>query len=488
MKSAIVSKLLEWKKHPLLFATEAIKDFTPTEQQVQGFKAIANNKRVTIRSGHGTGKDCFAVIIALWFMTTRPDAHIAVTAPTNRQLKDIFWSELSKWFKRSVVVDEFELLSEKFFHKSNPKGWWCRAISPSTSSSKEDQQETLAGLHADHLLIIVDEASGVKDPVFVPLEGAMTQDDNKVLLIGNMTKNQGYFYDTHFSPKGMKGWRQLHWDSSKSLNVRPGYVEYMADKYGVDSNVYKVRVLGDPPSEDERTLIPLQWAIQCIGNEIDVPEDEPTYIGVDVARYGEDRSVILPRQGNRILPWRSFDGLNTIVLGGHILEAYHELDCEGIGIDDIGVGGGVTDWLMLRPEARYAVQPVNVATSSVDPTKYAKLRDELWWKMRQRCMKAQYSFPAGNARETEMSHELCNELAALTYDFTGTGAVKVESKEQAKRRGVKSPNIADALANTEYFASMSHRIFNRPGSKGSRALIKRRRGMIKRSRYTWMAA
>lgn len=483
MNTLIQEKLKAWRNSALLFVTDAIHA-TPTDQQAEGLVALAKEKRITIRSGHGTGKDAFAVWAILWFMTTRAFAKVACTAPTNRQLKDILWSELSKWLRKSILSDEFILQSEKMFHKDFPKEYWCRAISPSTSSSKEDQQETLAGLHADHLFIVCDEASGIKDPVFVPLEGAMTQEDNRVLLIGNMTRNSGYFYDTHYSPIGMRGWKQLHWDSEKSPNVRPGYVEYMSAKYGRDSNVFKVRVKGEPPDEDARTLIPLPWAIQCIGNEIYVPEEEPLYLGVDVARYGEDKSIILPRKGLKIHPWKSFDRLNTILLGGHIIETYTELEAEGIGIDDIGVGGGVADWLMLRPGARNSVIPVNVATQSSDPKRYARLRDELWWLMRERCEKAQYSFPDATAKEREMSDELCNELASLTYDFNGNGAVKVESKEVAKRRGVSSPNIADALGISEYFASDAYRVFTKPRTPKRKH---KKKGTVA-SPLRWMAA
>jgi hypothetical protein len=167
------------------------------------------------------------------------------------------------------------------FHKESPKEWWCRAVSPSVKASKEEQAETLAGFHGDHLLIVADEASGIPDPVFIPLEGAMTQEDNRVLLIGNMTKNSGYFYDSHFHPELSKPWTQLHWNSKYSTNVKPEYPNYMATKYGLESSVYRVRVEGEPPLEDETTLIPLAWAIQCIGNETIVSEDEPRYLGVD---------------------------------------------------------------------------------------------------------------------------------------------------------------------------------------------------------------
>lgn len=390
-------------------------------------------------------------------MTTRSFPKVACTAPTARQLQDILWSELSKWMRKSILADEFVIQKDKMFQKDNPKEWWCRAISPSVKASKDEQAETLAGLHGEHLMIVCDEASGIPDPVYIPLEGAMTEEDNRCLLIGNPTRNSGYFYDTHFDPKIASKWNKLHWDSRKSSNVTPEMVEYFAAKYGVNSNVFRIRVCGEPPLEDEKTLIPLSWAMQCLGNDVRVAEDEPLYLGVDVARYGEDKSIILPRQGLQIFPWHQYQSMNTITLGGHINQIYHEEEAVGLAIDEIGVGAGVTDW--LHKHGHVNCFGVNVSSQSSDATKYDRLRDELWWRVREKCMKGLYSFP-----DTEEGMTLCEELSTPLYDFNNHGGVKVESKKDMKRRGIDSPNIADALCLTEYFASFAHKLF-RPRGK-----------------------
>jgi hypothetical protein len=176
----VKEKLQSWKDSPLLFVNDCI-DVTPTSQQAQALVQFPRTKRMTIRSGHGTGKDACASWIILWFMATRAYPKVVCTAPTARQLADILWSELSKWLRKSILADEFVLQKDKMFHKDAPKEWWCRAVSPSVKASKEEQAETLAGFHGDHLLIIADEASGIPDPVYIPLEGAMTQEDNRVL-------------------------------------------------------------------------------------------------------------------------------------------------------------------------------------------------------------------------------------------------------------------------------------------------------------------
>ena len=218
LNPAILKRLREWKHNPLSFVLDGI-EVKPTKQQEQLLVTFPKFKRHTVRSGHGTGKDASASWLIMNFMATRPFAKVVCTAPTNRQLADILWSELTKWFRRSIFRDEFIIQADKIFHKEHPKEWWCRAVSPSVKASKEEQAETLAGFHGEHLLIVVDEASGVPDPVFIPLEGAMTQPDNYVLLIGNMTRGSGYFYDSHFDIKQRDKWNKLHWDSRDSTNV-----------------------------------------------------------------------------------------------------------------------------------------------------------------------------------------------------------------------------------------------------------------------------
>ena len=196
----------------------------------------------------------------------------------------------------------------------------------------------------------------------------------------------------------------------------------------------------------------------------DNPE-EPLYLGVDVARYGEDKSIILPRKGLIIKPWEEFSGMNTIDLAGHVIKTFNDLQAEGAGIDEIGVGAGVVDWLHKRPGGHKIFHGINTAMKSSDTAKYNRLRDELWLGMREKCMKMQYSFPAGTKLEEEMSNELANELAQPTYEFNSQGGFVVENKRKMKIRGVASPNIADALGLTEYFYNMAYRLWSSPKVK-----------------------
>ena len=466
MNPYVLGKLKEWRASPLLFVTECI-GATPTDQQVQGLIALKENKRVSIRSGHGTGKDSLASWAALHFLTTRAYPKVVCTAPTARQLADVLWSEISKWLRQSAVKDEFVIQSDKIFHKDAPKEWWIRAVSPSVKASKEDQAETLAGFHGDHLLIIVDEASGVSDPVYVPLEGALTQEDNRVLLIGNMTKNKGYFHETQFHPTISKSWCKLHWDSRKSSNVSKEMIQYFEEKYGIDSNVFRIRIMGEAPLDDSLSFIPLSWGIQCIGNEIEVDETWPLTLSVDVAREGDDVSVILPRRGNKIYPWDQYKEMHTMLLANKIVATFQDLEAHSVGVDSIGVGGGVIDWLQYDPRGLgvKCAFGVNVAEAATDNRKHHRLRDMLWDKVRLNCMTSKYSFPdqmvRRNGVDINLGHELANELSSVRYSSDRNGAIQIESKREMKSRGVASPNIADALCISEYINPMTMALWGR---------------------------
>ncbi len=474
----VKARIKRWKDDARSFVAECI-DVKPSKQQLEGLALLGKHKRITIRSGHGTGKDAFAAWAILWFMSTRAYAKVPATAPTARQLNDVLWSELAKWFRRSKLQDEFIHQKDKFFHKAAPKEWWVRPISPQVRGSKEDQAETLAGLHGDHMLILVDEASGVPDPVFTPLEGAMTQDDNMTILIGNMTRNTGYFYDSHYNTKLSSRWKKLHWDSRDSENVSKDMIDFFRIKYGEDSNVFRIRVMGEPPLDGDNTLIPLHWARQCIGNDIVVPEDEPIYLGVDVARYGDDKTVILPRKGNIIKPWETIQSMNVIDVACRVNQTYQDVDAEGAAIDEIGIGAGTYDWLVKHGQTN--VFGINVAVKANEPEKYYRLRDELWWHVREKCEKARYSFP-----DDEASEELCNELSSPQYTYNKTsGAIKVESKRDMKLRGVMSPNIADALGLTEYFSDYASSIFSKRVVSTDKS---RMRVNETKSRDSWMTA
>jgi hypothetical protein len=194
----------------------------------------------------------------------------------------------------------------------------------------------------------------------------------------------------------------------------------------------------------------------------------------------------------RIDPWESFNGMNTITLGGHILQIYQELEAQGCAIDVIGVGAGVADW--LQKHRLRGLYEVNVTNASSSIAEFDRLRDELWLRVRDNCLHGKYSFPdikrAGEV--LSLGQELASELASVRYDFNKHGGIKVESKKEMRARGVASPNIADALCLSEYFANIATRVFKKPIDRSKQEVGRVYSFPYRQGRYpgknSWMAS
>lgn len=436
---AAAETVLAWRKDPCLFV-EHVLGATPTPQQVELLKAIPKNNRIAVKSGHGTGKDAAAAWIILWFLVTRPHSRGVATAPIFRQLNDILWGEIAKWIRHSPLRDEIEIEKDIIYMKGFKRTWFFRAATAGVKASPEEQAETLAGYHEDHFLVVVDEASGVPDPVFRPLEGILTKPDNKVLLIGNPTRDVGYFYDVFHSSASL--WKKFTWNSEESPNVSPGFIEFYRNKYGPDSDPYRVRVLGEFPRSSADLLIPRSTIIRCqerwFSYDKDVVRAEPLVVGLDVARSGPDRTVLTFRYGNWVdeQHWTYED--DTMRMCEWVLDMLAGRDESVIYVDAVGMGGPVAD--RLRQLGKNVVD-VNVGWKSSDPVQWRRLRDELWWQLRERIVNGELALPP--------SDELLDELSSIKAKWQGNQLVVADKAAMRKELGF-SPDLADSLMLTEY--------------------------------------
>ena len=457
-----------WRKHPDIFVREMI-GATPTTQQVEGLKLVgsmatakirqfngqemkkprrelARKLGISIRSGHGTGKDAFLAWVYIWLLFCFPYPKGLVTAPTGHQLKDILWSEINKWIRhsgannengKSLLTENLIWQSEKVYMKDAKEEWFVAARTASVKGSEEEQGEALAGMHSDYMILGVDEASGVPRGVFTPLEGALTGKMNFSIMIGNPTKNNGYFFDTHNEDR--ERWACLHWNAEESENVTKESCEDKAAKYGKDSNMYRIRVLGEFPHAEPDALIPLDLIQNAVGREFIQDDTVGTVIGVDPARYGDDKTAILIRTGNTIAPIITLDKHDTMEVAGRVATEITDAEPLDTFIDVIGLGAGVYDRLR---ELGYTVRAVSVSEKAPTEHKFMKLRDELWWRVRERFENGTISIPDDDA--------LIGELSAIKFKYESDGRIKVEGKADMKKRGLKSPDRADALCLTYY--------------------------------------
>lgn len=319
-------------------------------------------------------------------------------------------------------------------------------------TASKDNPEALQGFHAEHLLFLIDEASGIPDIVFEVGMGALSTPGAKVVMAGNPTRTSGFFYDTHHSLRHR--WHTMHVNCLDVPRAQ-GHIEDIKAKYGEGSNAYRVRVLGEFPTSDDETVIPLGLVLGAVGRNVSSLDYYPVW-GVDVARFGDDRTALAKRQKNKLLePVKSWNDVDLMATVGKIKAEYdatpYDLRPREILIDIIGLGAGVFD---RCKELGLPVRGINVGEAAASRDNCARLRDELWFKGREWFQDRACSMPPDDA--------LIAELTAPTHSFTSTGKMVVESKADMKKRGMRSPDLADAFLLTLACSERRKERYRRP--------------------------
>jgi hypothetical protein len=418
---------------PGLFVRE-ILGATPEDYQDDLLKAVGRGERkISVRSGHGTGKSTSLSWSMLWFVLFRFPCKVVVTAPTTAQLYDALFAELKRWINElppalkvllETKTDRIELIaapSEAFI---------------SARTSRAEQPEALAGVHSDNVLLVVDEASGVPEQVFEAASGSMSGHSATTILAGNPTRSSGTFFETH--TRLSSHWLTLHWSCIDSKRVSAEFVEEMATRYGIDSNAYRIRVLGEFPLGDDDTIIPLHLAEAAVDRDVAIsPSARPVW-ALDVARFGSDRTVLLRRTANVVTDIEAWQGLDLMATVGRVKAQFDALlpsqRPTEIMVDSIGLGSGVVDRMR---ELGMPVRGINVSEAPAFGGTYTNLRTELIFRVRGWLEQRSSRLPKNGA--------LVAELTSIRYSFSSSGKVKAESKDDLRRRGLRSPDLADAL-------------------------------------------
>lgn len=427
--------ILRWREGgPAQFAREVL-GAEPYGWQEEASRGLVERRRVSVRSGHGVGKSALEAWSVLWFLYTHFPAKVPCTAPTSHQLFDILWAEIAKWHQ---VLKERHPALAGWIGRSSERIWLEQAPMESFAvarTSRPEQPEALQGFHSENLLFVIDEASGVADEVFEVAEGALSTPGAYVLMCGNPTRMSGYFFDSH--NKMRASWKSMKVSAVDVPSVSRDYIADMAKRYGELSSIYRVRVLGEFAGSEDG-VIPLEWVEASKGRDIKAFGD--AVWGVDVARFGADRTALAKRRKNTLLePIRSWQGKDTMQTAGMVKLEYDSavMKPTAIFVDVIGIGAGVVD--RLREMGLPAVG-VNVAESPSVEDRYARLRDELWFKAREWFEGRDVAMPEDD--------DLIAELTLPTYKILSSGKIQVESKDEMKRRGVTSPDLADAFCMT----------------------------------------
>ena len=421
-----------YKNDPVSFVTEVL-NAKPLPWQVEFLEAIARGeRRISVRAGHGVGKSTVCSWALIWHMVTRYPQKSVVTAPTASQLFDALFSELKSWINKlpPALQELFEVFSDRINMKASPESSF---ISARTSSN--DRPEALAGVHSEHVLIVVDEASAIPESVFEAAAGSMSGHSATTVLISNPTRNSGLFYQTHHSLAS--DWFRIHVSCVDNPLVSSDFVKQISSTYGLESNAYRIRVLGEFAASDDDTLIPAASVDSARLRDVPTSPSDDLVYGLDVARFGTDRTALCKRRGNVVLEIKSWGGLDLMQTVGYVVNEAKKDGPSEICVDTIGLGSGVADRLR---EMGYSVRDVNVSESSAMNPNANKLRDELWMAVRDWLDTKTAKLPKDEA--------LRQELVAPRYTFTSSGKLVVESKDSLRKRGMRSPDLADSLCLT----------------------------------------
>jgi hypothetical protein len=430
------SFLARYRDDPAGFS-EYVVGMKPLDWQREVMDAIASGERLlSLRSGHGVGKSSCAAVLILWFILTRFPVKIVVTAPTASQLFDALFAELKSRLKEMppAISNLLEATSDRVVLKSSPSEAFCSA----RTSSKE-RPEALAGVHSANVLLVADEASGIPEEVFESAAGSLSGTNAHTLLLGNPVRASGFFYRTQTELADRWWTRKV--SCLDSPLVSQDFIEDMKSRYGEDSNAFRVRVLGEFSIADDDTYIPLHLIESAVHRDIDDSPSAAVVWGLDPARFGSDRSALAKRRGGKLIEIKSWRDKSTMELAGIVVDEYETAKFSDrpteICVDSIGIGAGVVDRLM---ELDLPARGVNVAESASMSQKYMRLRDELWGKAREWF----------EARECVIPNDdqLIHELAAPRFAFTSTGKIKIESKDEMRKRGIRSPDLADSFCLT----------------------------------------
>lgn len=449
MRSA--KSILYYADHPVEFVIDII-GATPDPVQAKILQSVADNQMTSVRSGHGIGKSTVEAWCVIWFMVTRPFPKIPCTAPTQHQLFDILWAEISKWLRHCPTLNnELVWTKEKVYLKDHPEEWFAVGRTASTP-------DALQGFHAEHVLYIIDEASGVKDKIFEPVLGSLSTKNAKLLMCGNPTQLSGFFYESH--TKNRSSYNTFHIDGRNSSRVSKEFVNTIIRMYGEDSDVFRVRVAGEFPKAEADVFIQLSLVEKSIMTEFSPRETPNTIrIGCDVARFGDDKTIIGAKVDEKATIVKKRHGQDTMKTADDIVLLYYDLlkkypnykDEITVCVDDGGVGGGVVD--RLKQMQRNA--PDRLGQMNIVPIKFGQRIKHKYYHDSTTFMMATVKAllsphdADGNEKPVELilpnDDDLVAQLSGRKYGLTENSKIMVESKDDMKKRGLPSPDEADCV-------------------------------------------
>lgn len=444
--------LKRYAASPLLFVREIFKA-EPDAWQADALDAIRESQRIAMSACKGPGKSCLLAWAIWWLLACHYDQQIIAVSITADNLRDNLWKELAFWHSKSAGLQgDFEIRGERIVNISRPKTWWCSARAFAASADASQQANTLAGLHAENVAVVLDEVGDYPEGVVSAAEGIFANAVNARLIVaGNPTSTTGPLY--RISTKDRKRWHVVEItgdpdEPRRSPRISLQWAQQQIDDWGRDNDWVRVNVLGKFPKAAADRLISIDDVLSAQKRDLDPAEyaADARVWGLDPARFGDDESCLARRQGclaRTFKVWRGLDGVQLAQRVGQLLmeaEKDHELP-DVLFVDVGGVGASAYDHLRLLGW-RDIVAGVDFGGAPGDD-RFCNKRSEMWWELAQWVKRPTTALPT--------DAELPGQLVAPAFSYKLSGkrtTFALEAKESLRKRGVGSPDRADALALT----------------------------------------
>jgi hypothetical protein len=421
--------------HPDLFAAEVLDQPLDDNQAKIALDVADGHREISVVSSVGCGKTRGAALIALWFVCTRNPAKVILTAPGAPQLHDSLLPELKTLFNclPDIIRRQFDVQSDRIQSNERPD-----AVFISARTASAEKPEIMQGVHAENILLIVDEASGVRDETLLPAMGIMSSPDACMVLISNPTRLLGFFADSHRKVGFADRFRHHHMNYLNSPRVSHDYVDMIRARYGEESNEFRVRCLGLFPTGDVDAFIALESVEAAMARDSTPPPSHERVWALDVARQGDDDCALVERIGQHVEILDVWHGNDLMLTASKVAVRYTTMHAtlkpSVVVVDSIGIGAGVVDRLRALD---IPVRGINVGESPSVEGRYYNLRAELWDRVKQGLV--------GRTLRLPKDERLLRELIAPRYEYTADQRLKIESKKDMRSRGIGSPDIADAV-------------------------------------------
>jgi len=406
-------------------------------------EAVRDHRRTAVKSCHDAGKSFIAGMLADWWIDVHPagEAFVVSTAPTYKQVHAILWEEIRAAAKRAAAngnpLPGRVLQSDEWKLDDGTLVGYGR-------KPADNDEHGFQGIHRRYVLVIIDEACGVPEQLWTAVEAITTNADCRILAIGNPDDP-----NTEFGKvcKPGSGWHTIQIsafdtpnfttenvpDDIRPLLLSPEWVEDKKRRWGETSPRYVAKVLGDFPELGDDTLISPRWIEAA---QLRTLQPGPvSQLGVDVARFGSDRTIFALARGPVVKIVGDHSKLRTTETTGKVIEAKREHQVHQVRVDGVGVGAGVVDELL---EAGHDVVDMQSGQAALDSKHYANARAEWWWGLRE-------WFEQGDIDIDPNDDELAAQLGSIKYKYTARGQILIESKDDMRKRGLPSPDRADAV-------------------------------------------